>query len=101
MRCQKPAKKEVEALGIETRDTSAPSAADRRENVEKDTTQDDAKQREGSASPDTTDEAIRKAAKVAIDAYDYTRARALLDLRDAKPRKATVTSLAAVRDHKR
>jgi hypothetical protein len=41
-----------------------------------------------------TDEAIRAAAKRAIDAGDTARARALLDLLDAKPKQATVLTLA-------
>jgi uncharacterized membrane-anchored protein len=61
-------------------------------------TQDDARQRDESASmrPDT-DEAIRAAAKLAIDAGDTTRARSLLDLLDAKPRTAPVLTLATKR----
>ena len=42
------------------------------------------------------EEAIRVAAKVAIDAGDYTRAKELLDLLDAPPRKSAVTELAVV-----
>jgi hypothetical protein len=42
------------------------------------------------------DDAIRAAAKVAIDARDYSRARGLLDLLEAGTRGASVTPLAAV-----
>jgi hypothetical protein len=85
----------VEALGIETGDTSAPSVANRRENDADHTTQDDQRRREVSAStPMSTDVAIRAAAKVAINAGDLTRARALLDLLGAKPRAAPVVTLA-------
>jgi hypothetical protein len=42
------------------------------------------------------EEAIRAAVKVAVDASDYTRAKALLDLLDAPPRKSVVTELAVV-----
>lgn len=59
-------------------------------------TSDDAKQPEVSAS---VDEAIRTAAKLAIDLSDR-RARALLDLLDVKPQPASVTPLVVVRDRK-
>ena len=39
-----------------------------------------------SATPATADEAIGAAAKLAIDAGDMKRARALLDLLDARPK---------------
>ena len=42
----------------------------------------------------TTDEAVRLAAKLAIDAADYDRARALLDILAERPRGASVRSLA-------
>jgi hypothetical protein len=78
--------------------TSARSVADRRGNDADPTTQGDAKQREVSASPSLdTDDAIRVAAKLAIDAGDIGRARALLDALDAKPKPATVLSLAKPR----
>jgi len=38
----------------------------------------------------SADEAIRVAAKLAIDGGDLTRARALLDLLDVEPRPASV-----------
>jgi hypothetical protein len=44
------------------------------------------------------DAAIRAAAKIAIDAADYGRARALLDLLDARPSLAPVSTLAPMRD---
>jgi len=48
------------------------------------------------APPHDADEAIRTAAKLAIDAGDVDRARALLDLLDTNPRTtATVLTLAA------
>jgi len=73
----------VEASGIEPRDTYARNVAKRRENDVDRATEDDARQREVSASmPMSTDEAIRVAAKLAIDAGDFTCARALLDLLD-------------------
>jgi hypothetical protein len=46
---------------------------------------------------ESTDEAIREAAKVAIDEGDLDRARALLDLLDVGPRPAPVVNLAAGR----
>jgi hypothetical protein len=44
-----------------------------------------------------TDQAIRTAAKAAIDAGDMTRARALLEPLDAKPKPAPLLTLATVR----
>jgi hypothetical protein len=96
---------EVEAPGIEPTATSAPSVANGRENDEGRATQDDSRQRGVSASTDRTrgattgdaDAAIRAAAKVAIDAGDLERARALLDLLDARPAAATVVTLASRR----
>jgi hypothetical protein len=41
----------------------------------------------------SADEAIRVAAKVAIDAGDFTRARALIDLLDVGRRPASVAIL--------
>jgi hypothetical protein len=73
------------------------------------TTRADAREREVSASaarstgapaapsPLDTDDAIATAAKLAIDAGDVDRARALLDLLAAKPRPASVTPLVVVR----
>ncbi len=64
-------------------------------------TRGDSKQPEVSASaPLDTDEAIRTAAKLAIDAGDLGRARALLDLLDAKPKPAAVLTLASKRPAK-
>jgi hypothetical protein len=45
----------------------------------------------------TTDEALRVAAKVAIDAGDLDRARALLDLLGAKPHVTRAPTLAMLR----
>ena len=73
----------VEAPGIESPDTSAAIVEERRGSDADWATEDDAKRREVSASvaPDV-DGAIRAAAKLAIDAGDLKRARALLDLLD-------------------
>jgi hypothetical protein len=68
---------------------------DRRVDDAKDTTRDDERRRKVSALSEDTDEAIRIAAKLAIDAGDLTRARALLELLDAKPN--AMTALALVR----
>ena len=75
----------VEAPGIEPRDTSVRSVVKRRANDADLATKDDAKRREVSAStPMSADDAIRVAAKLAIDAGDFARARALLDLLDVE-----------------
>jgi hypothetical protein len=66
---------------------------ERRGNDEDQATKDDAKQPEVSASSPDTDDAIRTAAKLAIDAGDTKRARALLDLLDAKPMSAPLLVL--------
>jgi hypothetical protein len=61
----------VEALGIETPDTSAASVANRRENDRDRTTQDDARQREVSASvasPDPVEAALARALDRASEA---------------------------------
>jgi hypothetical protein len=76
----------VELTGIEADATPASFVADRRVNDADRATRGDAKQPEVSASPATADEAIRTAAKLAIDAGDMKRARALLDLLDARPK---------------
>jgi hypothetical protein len=47
--------------------------------------------------PSDTDAAIRTAAKLAIDEGDLQRARALLDLLDARPNTASIASLVLVR----
>jgi hypothetical protein len=74
-----------------------PDVVERRENDAENVTQEDARRREVSASaPTSTDEAVRLAAKLAIDAGDLGRARALLDLLEAKPRSAGVTPLVIV-----
>jgi hypothetical protein len=81
----------VEAPGIEPRDTCVRSVANSREDDEDLATQHDAKRREVSASmPMSADQAIRVAAKLAIDASDLTRARALLDLLDVELRRGPV-----------
>jgi hypothetical protein len=71
-----------------------PIVAKRREDDADRATQGDARRREVSAStPVSADEAIRVAAKLAIDAGDLTRARALLALLDVERRTAPVTIL--------
>jgi hypothetical protein len=76
---------------------SAPSVVDRRGNDEDQATKDDETRREVSAVDAVdTDQAIRTAAKAAIDAGDVTRARALLELLDAKP-PAPLLTLATIR----
>jgi hypothetical protein len=98
--------------------TSVPGVVDRRENDVDRTTQGDSQRPAVSAlseplsPPPATpavgtgratspafdaDAAIRTAAKLAIDAGDLQRARALLDLLDARPNTASITSLALVR----
>jgi hypothetical protein len=86
----------VEAPGIEPPATSVPRVAERREDDADRTTQDDSKRREVSASTATSsDEAIRVAAKLAIDAGELDRARALLDLLDLERRRPPVAVVAA------
>jgi hypothetical protein len=81
--------------GLEPPDTSAPRVADRRVDDVAQATRDDSKQREVSAStPWSADEAIRLAAKLAIDAGDLTRAHALLDLLDVERRTVPVAIFA-------
>ena len=96
----------MEAPGIEPPATASSRVANSRENDARDATKDDAKRREVSASippaaPATaadTDAAIRVAAKVAIDAGDYRRARALIELLEAKEmEKMPVVALASKR----
>jgi hypothetical protein len=82
----------VEAPGIEPRDTYVSIVAKRREDDADLATQDDERRREVSAStPMSVDEAMRVAAKLAIDAGDLTRARALLDLLEAAPLTAPIS----------
>jgi hypothetical protein len=84
----------VELTGIEADATSATSVTNRRVHDADRATRGDSKQPEVSAAPADTDEAIRAAAKLATDAGDPNRARALLDLLDAKPKQASVLTLA-------
>lgn len=78
-------------------ETSGQSVADRRLEDADHTTQDDAKQREVSASaPAASDQAIRVAAKLAIDAGHLERARALLDLLAPSHCSSTLPPLALV-----
>jgi hypothetical protein len=84
----------VGARGFEAPATTAPSVAGRRANDAESATRGDAKQPAVSASTPSTDEAIRAAAKLAIDVGDTTRARALLDLLEARPKPAPVLLLA-------
>jgi hypothetical protein len=84
----------VEAPGIERPATYVRSVVKRGENDADLATQDDAKQRQVSAlTRMSADEAIRVAAKLAIDAGELTRARALLDLLDGERRTAPVAIL--------
>jgi hypothetical protein len=84
----------VELTGIEADATSAPNVADRRVDDADQATRGNQERFEVSASAADADEAIRTGAKLAIDAGDTKRARALLDLLDAKPKQATVLTLA-------
>jgi len=85
----------VEAPGIEPRDTYARNVANSGEDDVDRATKDHARRRGVSAStPMSADEAIRVAAKLAIDAGDLTRARALLDLLDVELRRGPVALLA-------
>jgi hypothetical protein len=89
----------VGAAGFEPADTSVPSVADRREDDGENTAPDDAERRMVSASaPRDTDEAIRVAAKLALDAGDLRRARALIDLLDSELRNPPVLTLATSPD---
>jgi hypothetical protein len=85
----------VEAPGIEPRDTSVRNVAKRREDDAERATKDDAKRREVSASmPMSADEAIGVAAKLAIDAGDFARARAMLDLLGLERHRPPIAILA-------
>ena len=78
----------VEAPGIEPPGPSVPIVAKGREDDADRATQVDSRQREVSAlAPMSPDEAIRLAAKLAIDAGDVARARALLDLLESSGRQ--------------
>jgi hypothetical protein len=84
----------VEAPGIEPGDTYARNVANSREEDADRATKDDATRREVLASTAmSADEAVRVAAKLAIDAGDLSRARALLDLLDTGRRIAPVAIL--------
>jgi len=86
----------VEAPGIEPPATYVPIVAKRRVDDADRATKDDERRREVSAStPMSPDEAIRVAAKLAIDAGDLTRARALLDLLEVERPAVPVATLAA------
>jgi len=88
----------VEQRGIEHAPPSPPIVASSGGNDADRSTGDDARRPEVSASaPPDTDDVIRTAAKLAIDAGDVDRAHALLDLLAAKPRPASVTPLVVVR----
>jgi len=78
-----PGSSRVELTGIEAAPAPAPTVVDDREMTEELATSSDARQPVVSASaPTNTDDAIRLAAKLAIDAGEYDRARALIDLLD-------------------
>jgi hypothetical protein len=85
----------VELTGIESGETSAPNVVNRRVDDAKQVTQDDERRREVPASPMSSDDAIRVAAKAAIDANEYDRARALLELLNPAQRP-TGTSAGAI-----
>lgn len=86
----------MELTRIESAQTHAPIVVNRRLDDAEETTKDDQTRREVSASgPVSTDDAIRLAAKLAVDADDLDRARALLDLLELKPRSASVLPVAA------
>ena len=85
----------MEAPGIEPRATYVPNVANGRENDADRATKDDAKRGEVSASPPlSTDDAMRLAAKLAIDVGDFARARALLDLLEVERRTVQTTLVA-------
>ena len=85
----------MKAQGIELGDTYVRNVAKRRVDDADRATQDDARRREVSASmPMSADEAIRVAAKLAIDAGDFARARSLLDLLELERRTGPVAILA-------
>ena len=102
------ASKLVEAPGIESPVTSAPIVAQSSGKDPLEATRDDAERREISASRfgadpvkiEDADAAIRVAAKTAIDAHDYRRARALLDLLDVKRSEAAPLTLVQSRPSK-
>jgi hypothetical protein len=83
---------EIEAFlarhrGFESPGTYAPIVVDRRLDDAKEATKDDETRRGVSASgPATTEEAIRVAAKVAIDAGDFGRALTFIELLHHTPR---------------
>jgi hypothetical protein len=52
------------------------------------------------APPTTTDDAIKLAIKLAVDAGEYERAAALLDVAKRSARPATVTAIASARPGK-
>jgi len=88
--------------GFEPGETSALSAADRRVKDAEDATDGDATQREVSASaalvqsalaPATSNDALRLAIKLAVDAGEYERAAALLDVARRKTTAGTVTPI--------
>jgi hypothetical protein len=94
----------VEAPGIEPSATGSSRVANSRENDAKDATRDYPKRREVSALsegpteppriPADPDEALRVAIVAAVYAGDTGRARALLDVLDAKPERGAVLALA-------
>ena len=87
----------MEAPGIEPRDTYVPIVVKRREDDADCTTQDDPRRREVSAStPMSPDEAIRVAAKRAIDAGNFASARSLLDLLEVEWRAPFIVGPSAL-----
>jgi hypothetical protein len=86
----------VELTRIESAQTYAPMVVNRRLDDANETPRDDQRRRKVSAfGPVSTDDAIRLAAKVAIDRGDLARARALLDLLDARSRPMSVLTIAS------
>ena len=76
----------VEAPRIESPATSVPRVVDRREDDAEHATKGDSKRRVVSAAARTsTDDAIREAAKLAIDEGGFPLAHALLDVLASRP----------------
>ena len=98
----------MEAPGIESPVTFAPIVAQSSETAARDAARHDAERRDASASrvrsePVTMEEAdaaIRVAAMTAIDARDYRRARALLDLLEGKQTESVPLALVQSRPSK-
>lgn len=83
----------MEAPGIESPATCPPNVVKRRVKDVKVTTEGDAGPREVSASAAGPDGALRLAIRVAVDAGDLDRARALLEVLGKKAKCAPVVEL--------